>query len=170
MTIKQILCGPALFVLTRIVLGGIFLWAGLIKMPYLLGLVDTIKAYDLVPHFMAPPLAIVMPGVEIVVGVCLLLGVWTRSSAFVSLLMLSVFSFALGVNIYRGADIDCGCFGLGETRYALEIALLQDIVLMCFAYIHIVIPRLPFTLDSFFIKKYENGTTFLLGQKNINAD
>ena len=54
--------------------------------------------------------ALVLPWLELLAGVALLLGLWTRSSAALVGLLLVVFIAAISFNLYRKNAIDCGCF------------------------------------------------------------
>jgi uncharacterized membrane protein YphA (DoxX/SURF4 family) len=121
---------PLLALCLRWIVGGVLLWAGMAKIPDPLPFVKVVEAYGILPTVLTRPFAVIVPWTEVVMGGCLLVGLWTQSSAFLALLLLVSFSFALGVNIYRGTDLSCGCFGLESSGHSLEIALLQDTFLM----------------------------------------
>src|SRR5207249_4362814 len=53
----------------------------------------------------------VTPWVEVIAGVLLLLGVWTRAAATVLSGLLIVFIILIVQAIGRGLDLECGCFG-----------------------------------------------------------
>jgi putative oxidoreductase len=75
--------------------------------------------YRLLPGPAINALALVMPWLEMVVGVALILGVWKREAAIVAGILLLVFLVAIGVNLARGHAVDCGCFDVrsaGKTR------------------------------------------------------
>jgi uncharacterized membrane protein YphA (DoxX/SURF4 family) len=65
---------------------------------------------------------------EIAVGLALLAGVFVRTAAVVSAVMLAGYIAAVASVWARGLSIDCGCFGgggqvaAGQTNYAGEIA------------------------------------------------
>ncbi len=114
----------------RLVLGGTFLWAGLVKIPEPGLFSQTVRAYDVLPLPVINPFAIVVPWIEVVSGICLILGIWTRSSALTAIFLLFCFGVALGVNLYRGADLSCECFGMDGTSSTLRHAFLRDIFLV----------------------------------------
>ncbi len=114
----------------RLVLGGTMLWAGWEKIPAPIFFVQTVHAYDILPEALATPFAVVVPWIELVIGLALILGLWTRESALVSAVLLGSFGVAIGINIYRGAEIDCGCFGAEGGRDSLHMALLKDLLLL----------------------------------------
>ena len=117
----------------RLVLGGTMLWAGWEKIPEPIFFVQTVHAYDILPEALATPFAVVVPWIELVIGLALIVGLWTRESALVSGVMLGSFGVAIGINILRGAEIDCGCFGAEGGRDSLHMALLQDLLLLAAA-------------------------------------
>ncbi len=114
----------------RIILGALFLWAGLSKMPQPEIFARTISAFDLLPQILILPTAIILPYVEFLTGLSLLLGVKTRLSASVCLGLLCIFVMALSITIGRGInDISCGCFGIGIDD-TLSTALIRNMVLI----------------------------------------
>ena len=125
--------GSAALLCTRLALGGTMLWAGWEKIPEPIFFVQTVHAYDILPGVLATPFAVVVPWIEVVIGLALVLGLWTRESALVSAALLVSFGVAIGINIYRGAEIDCGCFGAEGGRDSLPMALLQDLLLLAAA-------------------------------------
>src|SRR5512141_2800381 len=103
--------GLALGVLARVVVGGVWLVAGALKLPAPADNVVAVRAYQLVPESVVPLVGHALPVVEILVGVCLLLGLLTRGSAAVSGLLLVVFVSGISSAWARGLSIECGCFG-----------------------------------------------------------
>lgn len=111
---EKIKAGALLFAAGRVVLGGVFVWASWDKILDPMGFAQAIANYRIVPSVLGNPAALIMPWIELVCGSCMILNRWTRGSALIATLLLVVFMGALGVNIYRGVDIDCGCFTLDE--------------------------------------------------------
>src|SRR5215208_7430802 len=58
----------------RLLVGGVWIAAGLIKLPDPAGSVRAVRAYDLLPESVVPLVGHTLPILEIVVGVCLVLG------------------------------------------------------------------------------------------------
>lgn len=114
----------------RIILGALFLWTGISKMPQIEDFARTIDTFNLLPQILILPAAIIIPWVEFLTGLSLLLGFKTRLSACVCSGLLCLFVIALGINILRGMDnMACGCFGVG-TSDTLSTALIRNIVLI----------------------------------------
>jgi uncharacterized membrane protein YphA (DoxX/SURF4 family) len=118
----------------RLILGGVMMWAGISKIPDPLSFVKVVEAYDVLPLILTRPYAVALPWIEVLVGCCLVAGIWTRSNAVLLLLLLGSFAVALGVNLYRGTDMSCGCFGLEASGHSLGIALLGDVFLIAGAW------------------------------------
>lgn len=78
--------------------------------------------YRLLPGGLVNAMALVMPWVELFVGLLLILGVWKREAAILAGILLLVFIVAIGVNLARGHAVDCGCFDVrsaGKSREEL---------------------------------------------------
>jgi uncharacterized membrane protein YphA (DoxX/SURF4 family) len=123
--------------LGRLLLGGVFVVAGILKIPDPAAAVRAVRAYRLLPEPLVAPVAFGMPVVEIAVGLALLAGVFVRAASIASAVLLIVFIAAVSSAWMRGLQIDCGCFGgggevaAGETAYGTE--LLRDGVLLLVA-------------------------------------
>ena len=99
--------------LGRLVVGGVWTWAGLAKLTDPYGAVLAVRAYQLLPGDLAEIVGHVLPTLEVVVGVALLLGLLTRPVAAVSALLSLAFIIGIASAWSRGILIDCGCFGGG---------------------------------------------------------
>jgi uncharacterized membrane protein YphA (DoxX/SURF4 family) len=112
----------------RLLLGGVLVVAGLLKLPDPAAAVWAVRAYRLLPEALVGPVAFGLPVVEVAVGLALLVGVFVRTAALAAALLLVVFLGAVGSAWARGLQIDCGCFGgggqvgAGATAYPGEVA------------------------------------------------
>ena len=137
---------------SRLVVGGVWIWAGLIKLPDPGASVTAVRAYQLLPASAADAVGRALPMVEVVVGVCLVLGLLTRISAAVSALLLLAFIIGIASVWSRGIAIDCGCFGDGGhdphaiSKYPWEIA--RDVGLLAASLLVVWLRRTPFALDN----------------------
>ena len=134
-------------VVLRVVLGGVLIWAGLAKVyePALFAL--TVRAYNVLPHAFINGFAVVVPWMEVAAGMCLLAGFWSRSGALAALALLASFGIAIAINLYRGADLDCVCFGLDGALGSLDAALAQDLVLIGCSLALLYVRSMPVSLD-----------------------
>lgn len=101
--------------LLRWALAVVFIWAGSLKILHAERFAEAVYYYHLLPMDLVNWVAIFMPWLEVVCGVALLTGVCARGAAALVIPMMIVFMAALGYSIYRGLDINCGCFGLSES-------------------------------------------------------
>src|SRR5262245_24640090 len=70
--------------------------------------------YKILPAWGVNTTAIVLPWLELLLGVFLAVGVWVRAcAAWMSVLMVT-FMIAFASATARGLDISCGCFEVGE--------------------------------------------------------
>lgn len=101
---------PVLALLVRFYLGGLFIYASLNKINFPSEFSDNIAAYVLVPYWLVDPMAVFLPWIELVSGVCLMIGIRVRASAAIISALLSVFTAALVLVLIKKTPIDCGCF------------------------------------------------------------
>lgn len=97
----------------RLVVGAVWIVAGAAKLPDPAASVRAVRAYDLLPESIVPTVGHLLPLVEVVVGVCLVLGVFTRTMAAVSAVLFLAFVIGIASAWKRGLQIECGCFGGG---------------------------------------------------------
>jgi uncharacterized membrane protein YphA (DoxX/SURF4 family) len=96
----------------RIVVGCIFVLAGVTKLANPGSFAATLLAYSVLPAAAVRPLALTLPWVELLVGAYLLVGLFTRAAAWSAIALLVVFSAAIAQAVARGLSLDhCGCFG-----------------------------------------------------------
>ncbi len=116
--------------LARLFLGVVLVWAGAAKVGRPLTSQRAVQAYEL-PFLsldVAGWIGLALPFLEIVLGILLVLGLFTRPAAIVSTLLMLAFIIGISQAWARGLTIDCGCFGGGgqigadETKYPQEIA------------------------------------------------
>lgn len=114
--------------LARLVVGGVWLVAGGLKLTDPNASVQAVRAYELLPTSAVEMVGYLLPALEIVVGLALVLGVMTRGAAAISALLFVAFIIGIASVWARGMEIDCGCFGGGgadpdaSSNYPWEIA------------------------------------------------
>lgn len=118
----------ALGLVARLVLGAAFLVAGGLKVTTPEALAKATQAYQLLPHDVAAYVGYALPIIEVILGLLLILGLFTRISAVISSLLLVAFIVGIAQAWARGLTIDCGCFGGGGTVAADETSYLPRIL------------------------------------------
>jgi uncharacterized membrane protein YphA (DoxX/SURF4 family) len=136
----------------RLVTGGVWIYAGALKLPDPDASVAAVRAYELLPGDSAVTVGHLLPILEVVVGAMLVLGVLVRGVAVVSALLFVAFVVGIISVWSRGIEIDCGCFGGGgynpdaTSRYPWEIA--RDTGLFALSVLLVWLPRSRWALDS----------------------
>ncbi|HEV7735399.1 MAG TPA: MauE/DoxX family redox-associated membrane protein [Candidatus Binatia bacterium] len=72
----------------------------------------TLAAYQLIPASLAP----VVIGIELGVAVALCVPTFGNTGVLAAAALLLLYAIAIGVNLVRGRDIDCGCAGPAARR------------------------------------------------------
>lgn len=96
----------------RWVLGGAFIYASYSKILAPATFARIIFGYDLFPAFLINLAAIILPFVELFVGLALVIGFYPRGAALIINAMLVAFIVSLSINLIRGHEFDCGCFAI----------------------------------------------------------
>jgi uncharacterized membrane protein YphA (DoxX/SURF4 family) len=139
--------------LARLVVGGVWIVAGALKLPDPSASVRAVRAYRLLPEAIVPVVGHLLPLLEILVGVCLVLGLVTRVVGVLSALLLVAFITGISSAWARGLAIDCGCFGGGggptvdaTSKYPWDIV--RDVALLLLSAWLVWRPRTPVALDN----------------------
>lgn len=111
----------------RVVLGALFIYAGVLKMGQPGQFALDIANYRLLPEGWPLIAAYLVPWLEVVCGLGLILGLAKKGAAVWISVLLAAFIAALAVNLVRGVDIDCGCFGGSGSD--ISEALIRDLAL-----------------------------------------
>lgn len=131
---------PWLTLIFRLILGGVLLVAGALKINDPYGSATSVRAYQILPVDLANLIGFILPFAEVVIGTFLILGIWVRAAAIAGGALMVVFIIAIAQAWIRGISLDCGCFGKGGLlesdelpvwSYTVEIA--RDIALALFA-------------------------------------
>jgi uncharacterized membrane protein YphA (DoxX/SURF4 family) len=120
---------PWVSLVARLVLGAVMLVAGALKVTDPVSATQAVRAYELLPSALDSPVGLILPFLEIAIGLLLIVGFGVRPAALAAGVFMVVFIAAVSSAWARGLAIDCGCFGGGgdlqatqNTTYASEIA------------------------------------------------
>ena len=127
----------AAIIAIRILLGGLFLAAGLSKVGAPLQTLATVYSYQIVlPDWVANTVAHTLPWMEILLGLGLLAGLWLPVTVGWTAAVLLVFTVLTAQAWWRELPIDCGCIDLSALHPALAAlstpggATLRNLVLL----------------------------------------
>jgi uncharacterized membrane protein YphA (DoxX/SURF4 family) len=113
------LLGEQLAWVFRVTLGVVFIVASLDKIAHPEAFAAGIANYHMVPLGLINLMAICLPWIEVVCGLLLVLGLWTRANLLVVNALLVVFIVAIVSALRRGLDISCGCFTTDPGAHAM---------------------------------------------------
>ncbi len=142
---------PWLTLIARLVLGGVLLAAGGLKIGNLQKSAMSVRAYELLPVGLANFLGYVLPWIEIGMGLLLIAGVAVSIVGLLGALTMFAFVIAIAQAWARGLSIDCGCFGGGgqvdpeDTKYLSTI--LRDIGFLLLGVYLYYFPKCKFGIE-----------------------
>lgn len=132
-------------VFARILLASTFIYAGIIHLADINSFALAIAAYEILPSWSVRPFAFILPVIEILSGSAIASGLFFRAGSLVAAVMLSVFTIALSISLYRGLEIPCGCFSTSPAAAAISwMDLVRDLALLtcsCFLLLRAIIKR-----------------------------
>lgn len=118
----------------RLALGLVFAYAAVLKIADPAAFALNIANYRLLPTAVIGPTAIILPWLEFIAALGVLSGGrWKRPAALILTVLLIFFMLAVGFNLARGLDFECGCFGGidGGRRAGLTLLAQDSILLFC---------------------------------------
>ena len=148
---KFTIAQPWLTLLARLILGGVLIAAGALKVGNLQKSAMAVRAYELLPVWMANLFGYALPWIEIGIGLLLVLGALVKINGLLGALIMLAFIIAIAQAWARGLSIDCGCFGDGgavdpeDTKYLSTI--IRDIGLLGLGVFLYFYPKGRFALD-----------------------
>jgi putative oxidoreductase len=156
-----LLRGSYATLVSRLVLGGVFLVAGATKIPDPGGLAASIRSYELsLPEEFVSFSAHALPYLEVMLGLYLLAGLFQKVSAWATTGLTFLFLLALLQGALRGLEIDCGCFGssAGETN-SLWLAAARDVGLLLLGLHLALAPVGSFSVDALLQRGHQRGAS-----------
>ncbi len=97
----------------RLLLGGVLLAAGGLKLSKPTDSASAVAAYKILPANLAHLVGYALPWLEVAIALLLIIGIMVRPAAVVGGAIMIVFTAAIASVWARGLLIDCGCFGGG---------------------------------------------------------
>jgi hypothetical protein len=111
-----------------------FLYTGVIHALDPMGFAEAVANYRILPAVLVNPFAVVLPFVEMIAGMALILGILIPGSSLIIAGLLFLFALALGIALFKGLDISCGCFTTSKEAQSISwIFLVRDLGLLAMA-------------------------------------
>ena len=104
--------------LARWLLGALLIWAGGAKIGHPDVLASAIAGFRLLPPGLVAPLAVILPYFEVLLGLYLVAGLFTRVAGAVATVQFLIYAAAIASAVLRGIPANCGCFGPGDAAVA----------------------------------------------------
>ncbi len=112
---------------TRFILGGVFVYASFDKILHPAAFAEAVYNYQILPDKFINLTAIVLPSLELVLGIFLIINVWIPGTVVMCNLLLITFIGALLFNMARGLNINCGCFSTTAVESSMNVlTVLRD--------------------------------------------
>jgi uncharacterized membrane protein YphA (DoxX/SURF4 family) len=128
---KKLLDNHWFVVVCRLALGAVFIYASIDKIGHPAAFAKQVYNYQMLPVMASNLFAMSLPWMELFAGLALVIGVFKGESSLLLNILLVVFIAAISVNLYRGVNLDCGCFSTsGEGRSIGAVTVAQDVVLL----------------------------------------
>jgi hypothetical protein len=122
-----------------VIVGGIFVYAGVLKMLDPVQFANDIDNYKALPWFVSVRFAFYLPWLEIFCGIAVIFRFLYRGGLSILTALILVFIGATIAAKVRGLDITCGCFGHASQRWsfpqhmAIDLAILIALVALWFS-------------------------------------
>jgi len=116
--------------IVALIIGGTFIYAGLIKAMDPVGFANDIDNYKILPWPLAVRLAFYLPWLEMLCGLALILRFFYRGGLFILTGLTFVFIAASVIAKVRGLDITCGCFGHASKNWNFSGHLALDLAIL----------------------------------------
>ncbi len=127
--------------LARFILGAVFIYASLDKIADPVAFSTNIDNYHISPIAINNLAALILPWVELIIGLSLITGVFLDGASIVTIGLLAFFIFIITQAYMRGISLDCGCFktavnpGLGDLKQEMLWRIFEDILFLVLAII-----------------------------------
>ena len=138
MKLIQSLKLPLIF---RFILGVVFIYASYEKILDPISFSKNIHNYHVTPIFIENIVALVLPWLELIIGLFLIFGLFLEGTISITISLLVFFIVLLAQAVFRGIDVHCGCFKVDTSdesinfQFQLIKRIVEDIIFLVMAYI-----------------------------------
>jgi putative oxidoreductase len=116
--------------IVAILIGGLFIYAGAVKIIDPVEFARDIDNYKMLPWQPSVWLALYLPWLEIFCGLALITRVFFRGGVFIVTALISLFIIISIAAKARGLDVSCGCFGHASKYLSFSWHLALDFLLL----------------------------------------
>ena len=113
-----------------VIVAGIFIYAGVLKMVDPVQFANDIDNYKILPWPVSVALAFYLPWLEIFCGLALVVRFLYRGALSILTALILTFTLATVAAKVRGLDITCGCFGHASQNWSFPAHLATNLTLL----------------------------------------
>tara|TARA_B110000116_G_scaffold236345_1_gene221913 strand:+ start:451 stop:903 length:453 start_codon:yes stop_codon:yes gene_type:complete len=127
--------------LARFILGAVFIYASLDKIADPVAFSTNIDNYHITPIAINNLAALIIPWVELIIGLSLITGVFLDGASILTMALLVFFIFIISQAYARGISLQCGCFktvvdpALGDLKQEMLWRIFEDFLFLGLAII-----------------------------------
>lgn len=121
---------PWISLALRLAVGAVLVYASVPKLLHPDQFADIVLNYRILTGPLVNWIALTLPWLELIAGVLLILGAFTRAAAILSTAMFSAFAVALASALLRNLDIACGCFDVAAASGNTSRSFWEAVVLL----------------------------------------
>lgn len=122
-----------LMIVLRVLLAGVFLWAGVAKLVDAQAFADGVRGFRLFPEMTVNVLAMVVPVIEIAAGLLLMSPRGCRVGALLAGGLALCFVGLFAWVAYQGISVHCSCFGAFGEVTSPAVGMARGAVLLAMA-------------------------------------
>jgi len=154
--INKVLTHPLPALIFRLYIAWIFVDAGMYKINYSAEFAESIASYRMVPYWGVNLMAVTLPWIELICGICMALGIRVKSMSVMIAFLMLIFTIGVAVNLLRNSPISCGCFSTVGDAISV-MTLLRDLAWLAMS-VHVYYFDRLFHLEkiSFGLKEMES--------------
>jgi uncharacterized membrane protein YphA (DoxX/SURF4 family) len=156
MTKKQIAL-TIFSIVARFSLAVTFIWACIHKIAMPSEFALQVATYQILPLALINLQAVILPWLELITGVLLVVGLWTRPAALVTCGMNVMFIVAIALALNAELQLQCGCFSSADAGSQMDLSLIvRDAFFLIIGGILVYLQPDSLTLDRWFERKKQH--------------
>ena len=125
----------------RVICGFILVFASGDKLGNASTFAQVVTNYQILSPYLTPLASVVIPWLEFFTGLCLVFGFRYRGAALVFCALMGLYALAIGFDLLRSVDINCGCGLTDPTEKATWWSVIRDLEFFSMGFIVLVSPR-----------------------------
>ncbi|NOK57979.1 MAG: hypothetical protein GFH27_549287n283 [Chloroflexi bacterium AL-W] len=144
----------------QLYLGFFFLLSALGKLLNLNRFIEGAINYRILPDSVMNVFALALPVVEILISISFIVGFILPITNLFVILLLLIFNLAVLVNLRRGRQISCSCYGLSDSETVSWGTISRNIFLTLLALLGVLLSPMILLPEDLFFRWQENITLF----------